>query len=226
MGNNDINPMDSVGEEESQDRCNLLRGLRDRAERHARQSIEWYLAARRPKKRCARYTRALAIGFVGIAGIIPVLVGVEGFGFLHPAFSTVSLGIAGLLVAYDRFFGCSSAWMRYISTEHDIRQALHRFQYDMEALRLRWASGEPDIEQATAYLDRARRFILEVDRMIGAETKLWLGEFRDALEKIDSAMQERKGASSNAAKDSQVRPGIEEKQQVPPNGVRGHPPIA
>ena len=206
MGQKDVEPVKSFTEEESQDLGGSLQGLRERAEEHARKTINWYLEARRPKKRCARYTRAGAVTFVGIAGIIPVLSQMDGLSWLNPAFSTIALGIATLMVAYDRFFGCSSAWMRYIATEHEIRQALHQFQYDIEGFRLQWSSGQPNPEQTKAYLDRARAFILKVDGLIIAETNLWLAEFRDVLETIDTAIRERKTRVPEAAEGEAAGP--------------------
>jgi hypothetical protein len=190
----DIEPVASLTQEESQDLDMLMHGLRERAEQHARNAIDWYLRSRQPKKRCARTMRSGAITFVGFAGIIPLLSEMAGFRWLNSTWSTIALGLAALLVAYDRFFGCSMAWMRFMSTEHEIRQALHRFQYDMEELRLQWVSGKPDRDQATAYLARARAFIIEVDGLIQAETNLWLAEFRGFLEKIDTALHEREKA--------------------------------
>ncbi len=49
--------------------------------------------------------------------------------------SAIATAIAALMVAYDRCFGCSSAWIRFIATEHEVRQALHQFQYDIEHLQ-------------------------------------------------------------------------------------------
>jgi hypothetical protein len=92
--------------------------------------------------------------------------------------------------------------MRYMATEHEVRQALHRFQYDMAELRIHWTSGQPGQDQAKAYLERARAFILEVDDLILAETALWIAEFRDVLENIDAAIRERRAKSNGAAEET------------------------
>jgi hypothetical protein len=107
-----------------------------RAEDHATSAINWYLHAKRSKKNCAQYLRLGTIGSSAVAGLLPLLSQIyqNQLSSLSPAWTTIALGIAGVLMAIDKYFGCSNAWMRYITTEHHIRQALHEFQmdYDME----------------------------------------------------------------------------------------------
>jgi len=188
----DLEPVASISDEDGLETTKLLAQLHKHAEEHARGSINWYLKARKPKKRCARYMRAGAILLVGLAGIIPVLSEMESLEGIPAGIATIALGLSALLIAYDRFFGCSTAWMRYIATEHSIRQALHRYQYDMEELRLQWTGGQPDEAQALAYLSKSRDFIVEVDGLVRAETDLWLAEFRDSIDNIDAAIRDRK----------------------------------
>lgn len=46
--------------------------------------------------------------------------------------ASIVLGIAAGLVMLDRFFGFSTAWVRYISTELHLRQILDEFRLDWE----------------------------------------------------------------------------------------------
>jgi hypothetical protein len=53
----------------------------------------------------------------------------------------VALAIAGALVAYDKFAGCSTSWMGFIATEHQVWQLLQEFQVDWELERTSWQGG-------------------------------------------------------------------------------------
>src|SRR5215217_4835470 len=90
-------------------------------------AADWYLKARRSKRRWARLLRLGAILLTATAGILPMLLQIwtrpDGIPPFAPAWSSVVLALALLLVALDRFFGFSSGWMRYISAEMQLNQA-------------------------------------------------------------------------------------------------------
>jgi conflict system pore-forming effector with SLATT domain len=101
-----------------------LKAVSHRIEQMAQQPINWYLDARRSKSRCARWLRMGAIVATALAGLLPLLAQIfiaEGGQMpFSPAWASVALGLAALFVAVDKFFGCSTAWMRFIATEHKI----------------------------------------------------------------------------------------------------------
>ncbi len=76
--------------------------------------------------------------------------------------------------------------MRFITTEHEVRQLLHEFQIDYKTEKASW----PD-----DHLDRAnilkspslRTFLTHVDGLVRKETGQWMTEFQDSLKQIDEA---------------------------------------
>ena len=102
---------------------------------NASQAINWYLRARRPKRRWAQMLRVGAIIMVAVAGVLPVLSQIFSAGSsvkIQPAWASVALAIAVALVALDRFFGFSSAWARYMATGQAISAALNQFRLDWQ----------------------------------------------------------------------------------------------
>jgi hypothetical protein len=162
-----------------------------RAEDHALNAIDWYLHAKRSKKNCAQFLRIGMIGSSAIAGLLPLLSQIfqNQLSSLSPAWTTVALGIAGVLMAIDKFFGCSNAWMRFIAAEHRIRQALHEFQMDYDIEQSKWMDNLPSSEQAQAMLSRCKAFISQVDTLILQETNEWLVEFQNAIKQKDEPAQ-------------------------------------
>jgi hypothetical protein len=162
-----------------------------RAEDHALNAIDWYLYAKRSKKNCAQFLRIGTIGSSAVAGLLPLLSQIyqDQLSSLSPAWTTIALGVAGVLMAIDKFFGCSNAWMRFIATEHRIRQALHEFQMDYDIEQSKWMDNLPNSEQAQAMLSRCKAFISQVDTLILLETNEWLVEFQNAIKQKDEPAQ-------------------------------------
>ncbi|MFZ2170786.1 MAG: DUF4231 domain-containing protein [Methylococcaceae bacterium] len=158
-----------------------------RAEDHALSAIDWYLHAKRSKKNCAQFLRLGTIASSAIAGLLPLLSQIyqAQLSSLSPAWTTIALGVAGVLMAIDKFFGCSSAWMRFIAAEHRIRQALHGFQMDYDIEKSKWEDNQPNSEQAQAVLSSCKTFIYQVDTIILQETNEWLVEFQNAIMQKD-----------------------------------------
>jgi hypothetical protein len=90
-------------------------------------------------------------------------------------------------VAIDHFFGFSSGWMRFITTEHQIRQILHEFQLEYDIERATWQGRPPTLEQVQSVLQRCKSFLIQVDEIIRQETEQWVTEFQSALKRIDEA---------------------------------------
>jgi hypothetical protein len=156
----------------------------------AQDAIAWYLRARRPKRFFATGLRLLAILAAAAAGIIPMLTDLTFRGRSIPAvWASILLAVAAACVALDRFFGYSSAWIRFITAELKIRQQLHEFQFDWEALRASWQGGAPTPEQVQDALQRCRVFLSFVDAVIREETAIWVQEFQETIRTLDEAVK-------------------------------------
>ena len=162
---------------------------------YASQSITWYLGARRSKKRWAQRLRVAAIVMVSVAGVLPVLSQIfngSNSVVIEPAWSSVALAIAVALIALDRFFGYSSAWMRYMATTKAISAALNEFRLDWQRASYQLEIGEPDQDGISDLLDIAKIFTRRIDDLVQAETRQWASEFRDTLTEIEWSAQKKR----------------------------------
>jgi hypothetical protein len=180
-----------------------LETLFERITNEAEAAINWYLRAKRPKQRWAMFLRVGSIAFGTIAGIIPILaqisVNKDGTARIQPAWASVALGIAAALVLLDRFFGFSSAWMRYIGTELNIRQLNQEFQLEWESDKATWLGAEPTSDQLRSTLGRFKAFVTQVNTIVRQETDAWIQEFQSTLKQIDEAAQAKAAVSELAA---------------------------
>ncbi len=165
-----------------------------RSEKHALDAIEWYLLSKRQKKFWVQGLRLGTIGLTALAGLLPIISEIFQ-STLSPAWASVALGSAGVVLAVDKFCGYSSAWMRFIAAEHQIRQSLHEFQMDYELEQAGWDNTQPSVEQTQVVLSRCKAFLFQVDAIIRQETDQWLAEFQDALKQIDSSAKAKAAAA-------------------------------
>jgi hypothetical protein len=159
----------------------------------ARDAIGWYVNAKRIKQRWAKGLRVLAILLVAAAGLIPMLADLTG---MSPVWATVALGIAAALIALDRFFGFSTAWIRYISTELELQHLLADFGMEWEAMRASWGGRSPTDEQIQVALAACRVLRGRVHDLVRQETSRWVAEFQDTLKLLDEAVKAKEQAAA------------------------------
>lgn len=160
----------------------------------AEQARQWYEDWRPRKKYSAWLVRVLAILATGAAGIIPLLGPIlseatgnqSGVPGINPLWSSVALAIAALFVLFDRFWGFSSAWVRYLHTAQELAHETDRFRMQIEKAKLAWMSSGPTSTTAKEMIDMCESFVGMVHEIVGNETKDWATEFRAAIKQIDA----------------------------------------
>jgi len=156
---------------------------------YACQSATWYLRSKTWKRRGARWLRLLAIVFVAAAGVLPMvqqlMVMSDGKVVVAPVWASILLATAVFLIVLDRFFGCSSGWIRCVLAEARIRRLRQQFELDWQALLASYAGQAPSGEQIQHALACAKAFVEQVNAVIGDETTKWVEEFQAALKQVD-----------------------------------------
>jgi hypothetical protein len=155
-------------------------------------AITWYYRKRKPMQWGGRLLRLGAILSTGLAGLTPLLAEIfetEGRPGVDPLWAAVALTVAGVLILLDRFWGFTSAWVRYMVACHELTAALDAFRIDWARHKLRLAGGEPSAEQADAMILECRKFLSEVRAIVGSETRIWAREFQRVLEQVDAAIK-------------------------------------
>ena len=167
-------------------RAESLQKVADYVAGEAEKSIAWYLHKKTGKRLRAQGFRFAAIIATALAGLIPLFA--EIYNTPKPAWASVALVVAAACVGLDRFFGYSTAWMRFLTTEMQIRHALHGFLLDWEIQRAAWeGKDDPGPQEAEAGLRRCKDFLAQVNELLKAEMDSWVTEFSAALTDIDKA---------------------------------------
>jgi hypothetical protein len=150
---------------------------------NAEKNIKWYTDAAMPNKRNGRAFRFLAILFVAVAGIVPLVITALPDGIISSKLVDISyifIGIAAFLIGVDKFFGYSSSWMRYITTQMALETLLAKFRYDW-AIESVKASGKLDADACKPLLILVKNFASDVQSKMENETAQWATELRNNL---------------------------------------------
>lgn len=156
--------------------------------KEANDSIAWYTIRRKPKQLGGQILRVGAIIFAAIAGLVPVVGEIfqeNGRPSIAPGWATVALGIAGLLVLLDRFWGFTSAWVRFMLSQQELSEVLRKFQFDWEQDKISWDGPEPTVKQASAMIASCKAFMLQIHSIVRRETNMWAAEFQSVITMVD-----------------------------------------
>lgn len=158
----------------------ILNSLREWAEGQAEDTIAWYLRDKAVRRRISRLLRGCAI-LLGIAGGVVPLLSAASAG-IGASWGYVLLAMAGGCLAFDHFFGLSSAWMRDIATAQALQRTLTEFRLDWATTGLRTEAdgryGPVGPEVARQREELIRVLVTRTAELVEAETSEWLSEFR------------------------------------------------
>ena len=151
-------------------------------------AIDWYFK-KRQSKRIAGYTcRIGAIFAAALAGIIPILGEIyksNAVTSLSPAWATVALAIAAVLVALDRLGGYTNGWIRYIRTGQLLSQLQSDFRLDWENQRIAMQGGQVNSDTVRQSIDMCKKFLAQVHSTVRAETDQWAREFQKVMHELE-----------------------------------------
>jgi hypothetical protein len=154
----------------------------------AERALAWYERKRGRAQRAGRGLRLGAILATSAAGVTPLLSELlerDGQPLIDPLWAAFLLALAGILVLLDRFWGCTSAWVRYVRAGQDLVLALDSFRIEWERRKLAWGPDAEDPDAAQAMLECCRLFLVHVRTVVRQETEAWAAEFQHVLEQID-----------------------------------------
>ncbi|GAB1343419.1 SLATT domain-containing protein [Gemmatimonas sp.] len=171
--------------------------LAEHAEQQAKEAADWYNRGKTRKKWLSIVTRTGAILFTSLGGLIPVVAvlalpdnATEVARLRFHQWGYLSIGCAGVVLAFDRFYGGSSGWMRYISTLLSIETLIGEFRLDWHRIDLSLATTPNSPEVIDAAFARLRQFVLAVRGLVEKETTTWIAEFQSTLAQLEKQTEE------------------------------------
>ncbi len=187
------------------DKNDLIAGVNNLfkyVENKTQESIQWYLTKKNPKKTASVALRGVAIIFTSIGGLIPLISPAKGdfllWGIQLNQFGYICLLIAASCVGFDKFFGLSSSWMRFMSTSLILEKHLQDFQLEWSLLQLQYRNQQDQSFELTGQMiDRLREFSFMVNALVEKETKEWILEFQTNLAQLENNTKQHTGGGQN-----------------------------
>jgi hypothetical protein len=172
-------------------------------------TVGWYGRAKSRKALVSRGLRAVAIVLFVLGGLTPIVASLVGGGAADAAASNkltltvtqagfAALGLAAGFLAFDRFFGMSSGWIRYMTSLGSIERLRAEFLFDWAKL-LENTPAPIDTAHKLEFLVRAQAFQKAVFEVVDKETAAWVAEFQSSIADLEKAVQaQRQAADANA----------------------------
>jgi hypothetical protein len=116
--------------------------------------------------------------------------------------SAVLAAMSVACIAFDKLFGFSTAWVRFITAQLDLTARRDAFatQWAKECLR---AGKQPTLEQVMANLDILAGFLGAMNDVVRSETRSWINEFRGALAELEKGVAATSATVSDSAADEE-----------------------
>jgi hypothetical protein len=164
---------------------------------HTDEAVRWYTIAKRTKSRVSSLFRGIAIFFGILGGLAPVIAamapstaeaGEPSLQLLVTQAGYLAVGIAAGAIAFDRYYGYSSGWLRYMTAMTNIERLRLEFILDWAKLR----REAPALEKAVILklLERATAFRKALQQVIEDETNAWATEFQASIGGLDKFIQD------------------------------------
>ena len=175
---------------------NSLNTLFKNVEDETRKTITWYHNKKVSKKIGSLILRCVAIIFTSLGGILPLLTavkqGMSVFDFPLNQLGYIFLATAAAAVGFDKYFGFSSSWMRFMTTSLTLEKELQAFQLEWSELQYKVHGDAPSPETIDKMFFRLREFCILVNEKIEEETRQWISEFQSSLSLLYEASGKKK----------------------------------
>jgi SMODS and SLOG-associating 2TM effector domain 2 len=184
-----------------------LDSLRQYAENDVQAAIDWYFAKKPWKATASQGLKLLTLAATGIGGLMPIVsaTGVFSRGLQGADVQIRELrvdqcgylcfGLAAAFLAFDKYFGYSTGWMRYMTTAMALDTALRNFRLDWAKATSTLAGAVPSGPVLETLLQKIQDFCVAARTIIEKETQAWVAEFQTNLNQLE---KEAKAAMDNA----------------------------
>jgi hypothetical protein len=202
--------------------------LRQYVEEDVEAAIKWYYAKKPWKAWASQLLKLLTLLATGFGGLLPIVsaTGVFSNGLKGAEQQIRNLqinqigylcfGLAAAFLAFDKYFGYSTGWMRYITTAMSLETALRNFRLDWAKTTSGLAGTTPSGGVLETLLQKIQDFCVAARTLVEKETQAWVMEFQTNLSQLEkeakAAIESARATGETAQKEARAavdstRPG-------------------
>ncbi|OGU02175.1 MAG: hypothetical protein A2X82_01435 [Geobacteraceae bacterium GWC2_55_20] len=150
---------------------------------NTQKQIDWYETRRKPRRLLAQGVRGLALILATLGALCPLLAPVVTInGLKLPELGYAFLAVGAALIPFDRYYGFSSSWMRFSSTQLSLEMLLREFQFD-------WILLQSQVFSAGTSIQKLKEFTGKVDGIIKQETDAWITDFKNNIAELEKMLK-------------------------------------
>jgi hypothetical protein len=138
-------------------------------------NANWYRRKKAPRQTISLWIRFFSLVLAFAGGLCPLLPSNSRLPDLQP-YGYLLLGAGGGLLLFDKLFGISSAWMRFVHAALEIEACMHAFRMEWIKARaiLPISEGGASLGPLCAI---ASQTLSRIDAIVQRETAEWESEF-------------------------------------------------
>jgi len=156
----------------------------------AGERADWYRRRSQNFKCWSKYLRILTLILVALGILAPLYESILAtsnhplLAFLPKGINYIELGylavaVGGVIYLFDKVFGLSKGWIRFMTT-------LIRIQNRIRSFQMAWIEGMAAEPGSTARVAMMHEFIADINKITESETIQWAAEFENSLALIES----------------------------------------
>ncbi len=174
-----------------------LEALRQYAEADVESAIRWYYAKKPWKAWASQLLKFLTLLATGLGGLLPIISATGIFTYRLKEsdrqlrilqvnqFGYLCFGLAAAFLAFDKYFGYSTGWMRYLTTAMSLETSLRNFRLDWARTTSGLAGAVPNEAALETLLQKIQDFCLGARTLVENETQAWVMEFQSNLSQLE-----------------------------------------
>src|ERR1022692_2766440 len=162
---------------------NSLDSMRQYVENDVEGAIHWYYAKKPWKAWASQLLKLLTLLATGLGGLLPIVSATGIFSTGLPEaqrqlrnlqvnqIGYLCFGLAAAFLAFDKYFGYSTGWMRYITTAMSLETALRAFRLDWARTTSGLAGAPPSGAALETLLQKIQDFCVAARTLVEKETQ-------------------------------------------------------
>ncbi|MFE2838743.1 SLATT domain-containing protein [Streptomyces mirabilis] len=180
----DLRALELKGLEPSRDaNLSMVDNLYKIAESTTIETANWYLQRRISPSRKSKFLRAAAAISIIIGAVLPLIHSVAP-SLIQAEWGFVFLALGGGAVLFDRTFGFSASWTRYVRAGLALQRALANSQIDYVKIYVGINPDSPSSSDIASLIQVVTQLREATNAIVEDETVSWVGYLNESVEEL------------------------------------------
>jgi len=166
---------------------------------HAEDQITYYADKAKNNKNLSIVIRGVSVVLAGIGALFPLIdaaMAVNGEkAFIWGQWGYVILAVGAGLYGFERTYGFSSGWIRFMQANLKLTRMLNNFRYEFSLLmntpagKPETGENQPNVKERERLIQALNKFCDKVDAVVMEETEAWVQEFQSRIAELEKRLK-------------------------------------